>query len=239
MGMTSEVASNTAAAYGVQENRQTEKKSSVRGKTIGQPKLSEKAQKYYDELKRKYSGMDFILVSSDMKDAVQANAGKYASMSSSQTVVLIDEEKIERMAEDAEYRKKYEGIISRASNQLAQMADRLKKSGVGVKSVGMQVNDNGTTTLFASLENNSRAQKARMERQAAKKAEQKKEDKRAAEKKKAEERLEEHGEDTVTITANTVDELTRKVNDYLFMAGSDEVQTDVERLIGQSFDIWS
>ena len=104
MGMTSEVASNTAAAYGVQENRQTEKKSSVRGKTIGQPKLSEKAQKYYDELKRKYSGMDFILVSSDMKDAVQANAGKYASMSSSQTVVLIDEEKIERMREDAESR---------------------------------------------------------------------------------------------------------------------------------------
>lgn len=242
MGMTSEIASQTAATYGVSESKQMEKKSAVRGKTIGQPKLSEKAQKYYDELKRKYSGMDFILVSSDMKDAVQANASKYASMSNSQTVVLIDEEKIERMAEDEEYRKKYEGIISRASSQLSQLSNRLKKSGVGVKSVGMQVNDNGTTTLFASLENNSRAQKARMEKSAAKKAEQRKEDKRAAEKRKSKEAIEDRraeSEDTVTITANSVEELTRKVDDYLFMAKSDEVQTDVERMVGQSFDLWS
>lgn len=250
MSMTSELAgqSSVAAAYGTQttENKQVEKKSNVRGKTIGQPKLSEKAQKYYDQLKRKYSGMDFILVSSDMKDAVQANASKYASMSSSQTVVLIDEEKIERMAEDEEYRKKYEGIIQKASGQLAQMSKQLAKSGVGVKSVGMQVNDNGTATLFASLENNSKAQKARLEKSAAKKAEQKKEDKKAAEKRKekdaAKDKRTEHFEDsddTVTITANTIEELTRKVNDYLFMAMSDSVQTDAEKMVGQSFDFWS
>lgn len=247
--MTSELAgqSSVVAAYGTQttENKQVEKKSNVRGKKIGQPKLSEKAQKYYDELKRKYSGMDFILVSSDMKDAVQANASKYASMSSSETVVLIDEEKIERMAEDEEYRKKYEGIIQRASGQLAQMSKKLASSGVKVKSVGMQVNDNGTTTLFASLENNSKAQKARLEKNAAKKAEQRKEDKKAAEKRKdkdAADKRTEHfddAEDTVTITANTVEELTRKVNDYLFMAMSDTVQTDAEKMVGQSFDLWS
>ena len=31
-------------------------------KEVGNPKLSEKAQKYYDQLKKKFSNMDFILV---------------------------------------------------------------------------------------------------------------------------------------------------------------------------------
>ena len=43
------------------------KKTAVTGQTIGNPKLSEKAAKYYDELKKKYSNMNFILVSEDMK----------------------------------------------------------------------------------------------------------------------------------------------------------------------------
>ena len=47
------------------------------GKTIGEPKLSEKAQKYYESLQKKYGNMDFILVSKDMKETAQAQAGKY------------------------------------------------------------------------------------------------------------------------------------------------------------------
>ena len=42
------------------------KKSDVSGKTVGNPKLSEKASKYYEQLKKKFSNMDFVLVSSDM-----------------------------------------------------------------------------------------------------------------------------------------------------------------------------
>ena len=33
------------------------------GKTIGEPKLSDEAAKYYDQLKSKFGNMDFILVS--------------------------------------------------------------------------------------------------------------------------------------------------------------------------------
>lgn len=249
MSMTSQLAGNMSAAstYGTQksENKEISKKSKVYGKTVGKPKLSEKAQKYYEELKKKYQNMDFILVSEDMKDAVQANAGKYAAMSAKETVVLIDEEKIERMAEDEEYRSKYEGIIQNASSQLSQMSKKLADSGASVKSVGMQVNDNGTATLFAVLEKNSEAQKLRQEKSAAKKAEQKKVDKKAAEKKKAKEAEKERidkkqhePDDTVTITANSVEELVQKVSDYMFMAKSDTVQTEAEKMVGQSFDLW-
>ena len=44
--------------------------------------------------------------SKDMKETAKANAGQYAN--ANKMVVLIDEEKIERMADDESYRKQYE-----------------------------------------------------------------------------------------------------------------------------------
>ena len=54
-----------ANTYAAKETKQADevKKYGVTGKTIGQPKLSENAKKYYEELKSKYQNMDFILVS--------------------------------------------------------------------------------------------------------------------------------------------------------------------------------
>lgn len=49
------------------EADKTTKKSKVSGRTIGDPVLSDKAQKYYEKLKAKYSNMDFILVSPEKK----------------------------------------------------------------------------------------------------------------------------------------------------------------------------
>ena len=97
----------------------TDKNGKITGKTIGQPKLSEKAAKYYEQLKKKYSNMDFILVSEDQKENAKAQAGSYAN--ASKTVVLIDEDKIERMVEDENYRKQYEGIIGNAASGLSQL----------------------------------------------------------------------------------------------------------------------
>ena len=107
---------NSAAAYGSsanrvsgEENSSSVKKSKVRGKTIGEPELSDKASKYYEDLKKKYSNMDFVLVSRDQKEFAKAQAGKFANPG--KMVVLIDEDKIEKMAEDENYRKQ----IGRAS----------------------------------------------------------------------------------------------------------------------------
>ena len=242
--VTGQCAASTAAYEAQKAEQRTEKKTRVYGQTIGKPQLSEKAQKYYEELKKKYGDMDFILVSSDMKEVAKAQAGKYGKPN--RTVVLIDEEKIERMAEDESYRKQYEGILSNARNKISQMKQTLQKTGAKVKSFGIQVHDNGTATLFATLEKGREAQKTNMEKRAARKAAQRKADKRAEKKEKAEEALasrrdknradDVEDEDTITFSADSMEELLRKVSDYMFMQRSDMVQTEEEKKVGQSFD---
>ncbi len=228
----------------------TKKKTNVRGKTIGNPQLSEKAAKYYEELKRKYSGMDFILVSEDQKAAARAQAGKYANPN--KMVVLIDEEKIERMAEDESYRKQYESVIANASSGMSKMAKSLSgKTNANIKGFGMEVKDNGLTSFFAVLDKSSAAQKARIEKKAAEKKEARKAEKKKAAKQEQEERLEKSRQaraekaeagrpgndgDTVTITANSMEELIQKINDYMYMGMSDRIQTEEEKQVGQGFD---
>ena len=67
--------------------------------------------------------MDFILVSADQKEQAKAQAGSYAN--ANKMVVLIDEEKIEKMAEDENYRKQYEGIIANAATGLSSMSSKI------------------------------------------------------------------------------------------------------------------
>ena len=112
-------------------------KVAVNGQTIGNPRLSEKASKYYDQLKKKYSNMNFILVSEDQKEYAKAQASNYANANN--MVVLIDEDKIERMAEDENYRKQYEGIIANAASGLSQLGQSIAATGANVKGYGMQV----------------------------------------------------------------------------------------------------
>ena len=96
---------NTNAVNQVAENvsgyTESEKSSKVSGKTIGEPKLSDKAKEYYEKLKKKFSTMDFILVSKDMKETAKANAGQYAN--ANKMVVLIDEEKIQARKKEVKH----------------------------------------------------------------------------------------------------------------------------------------
>lgn len=217
MSTISQVEGNRIASE--YEAEQTKKKSKVPGKTVGNPELSEKAQKYYEELKKKYSNMDFVLVSKDMKQQAQAQAGSYAN--ANRMVVLIDEEKIERMAEDETYRKQYESIIQNASTKLPQLQNSLQSAGANIKTVGMKVNDNGTASFFAVIDKSLSAQRERI----SKKAEEKKEAKKTAEKKEAkkeeaeklkDKRLQKEEQEEITITASTMDELIQKINDVLY-----------------------
>ncbi len=213
------------------------------GKTIGNPKLSDEASKYYEKLKAKYSNMDFILVSKDQKEYAKSQAASYAN--ANKMVVLIDEEKIERMATDEKYRKQYEGIIANAASGLSQLSTKLSSTGANVKGYGMQVNDNGVATYFAVLEKSSTAQKERIEKKAAQKKEAARAEKKKAEKKEQEERLKRSdkektsvkgSDDTVTITASSIDELLRKIQDQSQMFLSDVTQSSTEKQVGQRFD---
>lgn len=161
------------------------------GRTIGEPKLSEEGKKYYDELKNKFKGYDFILVSKDQIENAKSQAARYANPM--KPVVLIDEEKIEKMATDKDYREKYESVIAGASSQLSKMKDQLMASGADFKGFGIQVNDGGTASFFAVVKKSQDAQAERIEknreaRKAAHKAEVKKAAAKRTEKKKAEKR---------------------------------------------------
>ena len=240
--MTNSISNNTA----VVETAGTEsvKKAKVTtGKTIGQPELSEKAQKYYEQLKKKFGDMDFILVDPKLKQQAEANASAYASPN--KTVVLIDSDKIEQMADDEAYREKYEGIISNAKSQISQLAEQLMSSGTEVKGFGIKVNDGGTASFFAVIDKSQAAQKQRIAKKAEEKAAQKKADAKKAEEKRAEKRAEKRTEekdkynktdkdDTVTITASSVDELIKKIDDYLIMDRSNYVETNEEKMMGRN-----
>ena len=209
------------------------------GKTIGQPRLSDKAAKYYEELKKKFSNMDFILVSADQKENAKAQAGSFANPV--KTVVLIDEEKLEKMAEDEAYRAQYEGIIRSSSVQLNQLKKSVG-SNSSVRGFGMQVNDNGTTSFFAVVDKSLAAQKDRIARKAAEKKENAKKEAKKAEKEKLAEALEERRrpdgakEDYVTVTASSIDELQKKVDNVLYSAWSDYTRTDEEKMWGRNID---
>lgn len=216
------------------------KKTNSYGRTIGNPQISEKAAKYYEELKDKYSNMDFILVSADQKEQAQSQAASYAN--ANKMVVLIDEDKIERMAEDENYRKQIEDKISNAVNGMQQFSEKLGTVGTNIKGFGMQINDDGTTKFFAVLEKSSAAQKERIEKHAEAKRTEKKNAEKKAKKAEQQERLEEHRkskkaeDDTVTISANSIEELMSKIEEYGFQIKSDSIQTEKEKMVGQNID---
>lgn len=228
------------------------KKTKVSGRTVGSPELTEKAAKYYEELKKKYGNLDFILVSKDQKEYAKANASKYSNPN--KMVVLIDEEKIERMAEDEKFRSQYEGIIAQGANGLTQLKGKLANMGLNVKSCGMNVYDNGATSFFATMDQSFKAQnKTAQQRLAKKKAAKKAEEKKAAKKaeeKKQQEKLEEgraerreireefyesDDEGEVTFTADSIDDLISQIEnaDNLYRR---DIRSSFERQVGQRFD---
>lgn len=226
------------------------------GMAIGDVQLSDKAKDYYSKLKAKFGNMEFIAVSKDMKEQVKANAAAYGN--ASKMVVLIDDEKLERMANDESYRKKYEGIIAMSQTKMANAKNSLASSGANVKNFGMSVNSDGSTSFFATLEKSSADQTKRIEKKQAEKKAAKAKEKKVEAKKAQEKRLEKAREDKkskeadlkdregetpvkndreyVKIEANSMEELVNKVSKYAYDQSADSIMTDAEKSVGQHFD---
>jgi hypothetical protein len=247
MSNISEITANNSSALYEASKTQEAGKTGNYGKTIGKPKLSEEGAKYYEELKKKYSGMDFVLVSKDMKDYAKANASSFGN--ANRMVVLIDEEKIEKMATDENFRAKYEGLIERTQSQMPQLQSIMKNNS-SVKTIGMQVGDNGTASFFAVMNKSSkemteklqasRAAKKKAEKAAEAKAEKKEQaeklKEKALEKAQGTEEYDEDEEDYVILQADSIEELMRKIDDYSFSMRADSVRTPYEMSVGQSID---
>ena len=224
-------------------------KASDYGLAIGDVQLSDKAKEYYEKLKSKFGNMEFILVSNDLKSQVQKNAASYGN--ASKQVVLIDAEKLEKMANDPSFAKKYEGIIAMAQTKLTEMKNSLVSSGASVKNFGINVDSHGNASYFATLEKSSEAQAKRIEKQREAKAEAKKAEKKKAEKEKAEERVEEarqkrHEEAEKVkedaevsyhfIESDFAEGLFDKVSAFSYNSAVDSVVTAEELNFGQNID---
>lgn len=230
------------------------------GVAIGEVQLSDKAKEYYDKLKAKFHNMEFIAVSQDMKSQVHANAAAYGN--AKKQVVLIDDAKIEQMANEESFRKKYEGIIAMSEMQLANAKNSLASSGANVKNFGMSVNSDGTTSFFATLEKSSKEQAKRLEKKQAEKKAEKAKEKKQAEKKAKEERLEKSREEQrakqkelknnlekedntiresdekeyIQIEADSMEDLISRVSKYAYDNSTKSVMTEEEKTVGQRID---
>ena len=138
------------------------KKESVEN-TVGETRLSEKAQTLLKKLRDNYGDMDFFVADFSKGDNVKdilSKAGKDFS-------VILTVEELEKMASDEKYEKEYMDKVQgarRMSEQINKEYGVASASGEAasrtkVNKIGISINENGTTTFFAELE------KAREEKQ--------------------------------------------------------------------------
>jgi hypothetical protein len=187
--------------------------------------LSDAAQKLLEELKEKYSNMDFVVADYSSEEEAQ----ELLSGGTKEYSCLIDPETLEKMAADEDVKAQYLNILDESTSDLDEMKEQLGDSGQEVKRLGFTVDDNGQVSYFAELEKNSKAQSERIEAAREKKKAEKKEaaeeaEEKEAEEKKAEaaearkkEKAEEAYQNTqggirrTTVTAATTEELLEKI----------------------------
>ncbi len=167
--------------------------------------LSDRAKKLLEELKSKYSNMDFFVASYSSDREAQ----RYLGRGTKEYSVLIDPETLEAMAADVEVQKQYEDILAGAGDKLEELKEKLGEDADKVENFGIVIDKNGTVSYFAELDKLSESRQEQLSRTKEKKAEQKK-----AEKKKDAERAEEKREAKAKedfIKADSIDELVEKI----------------------------
>lgn len=199
--------------------------------SIGNPKLSDTASKYYEELKAKYGDMEFVLVADDQMETAKEQSSNIASDKS--MLVLISESELEEMATNEETRSKNEKLIEDAKAQMPDMLKKLEESGTEVKSFGIEIKD-GTVSYFAVLDKAAAAQKERIEAKQEEKLAEKKADAKDAATEKTKQPSKK--EDLITVSAGSIEELIKKLQSTAYEAMADNIQTPQEKMVGQSFD---
>lgn len=185
--------------------------------------LSERAKKLLEELKKKYSNMDFMVADYDSEE----EAASYLSRGMKEYSVLIDAEELEEMAADEQVKNKQLGVLEDAVSQLADMKNRLGDKADEVTHLGVAIGKDGSVSYFAELEKVSTKQRERIE----KAREEKKEE--AA---KAKENTKEEGVQGRTkklkVKADTVEELLEKIQSVDW----DSIKEEEKEKSGSRFD---
>lgn len=169
----------------------------------GEQKLSAKAQKFLEQLKKSYGDYDFVIA--DKGDDIQGLMDRSKEFS-----VVFSSEELERMAEDESFAKEQMQSVEAAVDMSKKINEQFGyESGISLLSVGVTFDDKGISTMFAELERATADRNKRLEEKAEECAEEKKDAEKAdkADKK----RQEQPAVKRTTVTAASADELLSKI----------------------------
>lgn len=131
------------------------KKADKSGKANGSVQLSDKAKALLQELKKKYTNMDFIVADYDSEEEVAS----YLSRGTKEYSVLIDSEELERMASDESVKEQNLALLDEAVGKLDEIKNQLGDHKDEVVSMGITIGKDGEMSFFAELEKAGERQK--------------------------------------------------------------------------------
>lgn len=177
-------------------------------------KLSEKAQNYLNNLRKKYGDYDFFIGNStdELRELSKCGSKEFS--------VIFSKDEIERMATDEKYAAEKMQGVEGAVNMCRKICeeqgyvsafDAFNAGNGTVNKVGIVSDDNGNMKLFAELEKTNEKQKERLEKSREKKAEAKKAEEKKASKKNPYEKKEEKTVKRTTVEASSMEELIEKI----------------------------
>lgn len=224
------VKKETAAEKSAAKKTNSVKKEQTSGvNQTKQVELSDKAKALLEELKKKYTNMDFMVADYETEE----EAAEYLSRGTKEFSVLIDPDTLEEMAADEEVCNQYLTILDEASGNLQDMVEELGDDGSQVKRVGVTIHKDGTVSYFAELEKTTAKQKERIEKSREEKAEKAEKEEKKEKAEKQQEAL--HQTDwskrkSTLVQADTIEELMEKIQNVNW----DEVQeTEVKQMGGK------
>ena len=204
-------------------------------------KLSDKAKALLEELKAKYSDMDFMVAEYSSDEEAQ----QYLSQGNKAFSVLIDPEDLEAMANDDQIKEKTLSLLDDARQNLTNLQSQLEEDGeTHVKNLGVTINTDGNVSYFAELEKMSQNQKERIEKIKENKAEEKAEADKKAARQEREERMDAMKSDRfytnlpqidkhTTVQADTIEELLEKIRNVNW----DDIPEEKTAPMGRRFDL--
>lgn len=169
--------------------------------------LSDKAKALLEELKKKYSNMDFIVA--DYETDEEASA--YLSKGTKEFSVLMDPETLEEMAADEDAKAKYTGILEDAVGNLKDMREQLGDKNNEVAHLGVNIGKDGNVSYFADMEKISDRQREFIERTREGKKEEKAEQAKKTQEKALEEKVISEKTKRTRVEAGSVEELLEKI----------------------------
>lgn len=204
-------------------------------------KLSDKAKALLEELKAKYTDMDFMVADYSSDEEAQ----EYLSQGNKAFSVLIDPDDLEAMANDEQVKDKTLSLLDEARQNLTDLQSQLEEDGeTNVKNLGVTINTDGKVSYFAELEKMSQSQKDRIEKIKENKAEEKTEADKKAARQEREERMDALKSDRfytnlpqidkhTTVQADTMEELLEKIRNVNW----DDIPEEKTAPMGRRFDL--